>query len=1191
MTKQDVSPAGSLAEERVRTGLLLAADPLPTRTRPGPSIDPAVEWASYRHALTQLPNYARKRHAAWKRVAPYNSDTPPASIEPAALADWLLALDKLWEAEVYNLGHTGTALDNLPNACLAAVSRWAVAALDTRTVVAAILKVWATASKDEAYVNLAWAEPLAVGLRHALPAVPVDAYDAAIAQAVAALPAHPGAEPFLAFVFADDRADTSHALHMRAPLDVASAQSPEPENTKPLLPLLAEVPLAIFQQWQQTRAHLMYSSDYHLSSESIAATVMANARQRGESALPVLLWMLEFPPVAHDNVLPYAVLESREDGALASLLPRYHDAKVRAALDAAAQVYPIWSFQQLSTRLAEDSKDVVVKARLHALIEQHGDAVVQAWAAELNPPAHAAFDALSAQRAQSQAAHDALPDLLQRMPWRSLRKKSAQAEQELALTPVPTPFAVKPDAWSIDPSLQNDRVVIDDLEKLGDYIHLNEKFIGHHSWRAVPAPNSLPAPGALTGEQWTDWLCERFATLSADDFQIGRMVYVDVYSALHRHHERLALALWAQGRVLARAKLEWEYVVAQMVARFGERTAPGLAGLVEAAPVEILPLALAVDSAELVPKVAVVLGKSKQARPHAMAWLRQYRRTAMLRLIPDAVGPAGSARDAAEQILRWFVDDAEDGRAALMEATARYETQDPRVRDAIEQMLARDPADVVPPKPAKLPAWFQPAALTRPVLASGAGALSDDAVRGLAEMLSLSALGAPHPGIARVRTDITPDSLADFAWDLFSLWLAEGAPAKDNWALRAVGWLGNDDSARRLTALIRKWPGEAAHARAVTGLDALADIGSDIALMHLNGIAEKLKFKGLQEKAREKIAVIAEARDLTANELADRLVPDLGLDERGGLDLDFGPRSFRVGFDEFLKPWVRDAEGKRLKDLPKPAKSDDAALAKQASATWSGLKKNVRAVASLQLARLENMLVDARRVDAAVFDTFFVKHPLVRHLTQRLVWGVFPDHGPDSAPAQVFRIADDLSAGDVDDAPVEIAADALIGLVHPVHLDEPTRSAWSTLLADYEIAQPFAQLTRETHALAEDERGLNTLDRFSGVEVATTRLRGMNAHGWRIGAPQDSGVALWLERPVRFVDGTHGTVYLNIDEGIFLGAHEAESVVQKMGVLSLDKPLDVHRKNPSARRFQDLVGIDASEMLRVPTDVTRHAGA
>ena len=269
------------------------------------------------------------------------------------------------------------------------------------------------------------------------------------------------------------------------------------------------------------------------------------------------------------------------------------------------------------------------------------------------------------------------------------------------------------------------------------------------------------------------------------------------------------------------------------------------------------------------------------------------------------------------------------------------------------------------------------------------------------------------------REACTPQSLGAFAWDLFSVWLAAGAPSKDGWAMRAIGWIGDDECARKLTALIRKWPGESAHARAVTGLDVLADIGSDVALMNLNGIAEKLKFKGLQAKAREKIAAIAEARDLTPQELADRLAPDLDLDERGGLDLDFGPRQFRVGFDEFLKPWVKDANNVRLKDLPKPNKSDDAELGAAAVARWSALKKDARAVASLQLTRLETMLATSRRVRPDVFWTFFASHPLIRHLAQRLVWGLYDDDAPLTKPGLIFRVGSDLAFTDSEDNPVE----------------------------------------------------------------------------------------------------------------------------------------------------------------------------
>ncbi|MDW4597839.1 DUF4132 domain-containing protein, partial [Escherichia coli] len=119
--------------------------------------------------------------------------------------------------------------------------------------------------------------------------------------------------------------------------------------------------------------------------------------------------------------------------------------------------------------------------------------------------------------------------------------------------------------------------------------------------------------------------------------------------------------------------------------------------------------------------------------------------------------------------------------------------------------------------------------------------------------------------------------------------------------------------------------------------------GSDIALMLLNGIAKKIKFVALQEHACDKINMVAENRGLTMAELEDRLAPDLGLDSSGSLTLDFGPRQFTVGFDETLKPVVRDANGKVLKDLPKPNQSDDKTLATDAVNLFKQLKIDVRA--------------------------------------------------------------------------------------------------------------------------------------------------------------------------------------------------------------------------------------------------------
>ncbi len=84
---------------------------------------------------------------------------------------------------------------------------------------------------------------------------------------------------------------------------------------------------------------------------------------------------------------------------------------------------------------------------------------------------------------------------------------------------------------------------------------------------------------------------------------------------------------------------------------------------------------------------------------------------------------------------------------------------------------------------------------------------------------------------------------------------------------------------------------------------------------------------------------------------------------------------------------MHDANGKVLKDLPKPNQSDDQTLATDSVNLFKQLKKDVHAIASQQIDRLEQDMCQRRRWTAEQFRLFLVEHPLVRHLTRRVLWG------------------------------------------------------------------------------------------------------------------------------------------------------------------------------------------------------------
>jgi Domain of unknown function (DUF4132) len=197
--------------------------------------------------------------------------------------------------------------------------------------------------------------------------------------------------------------------------------------------------------------------------------------------------------------------------------------------------------------------------------------------------------------------------------------------------------------------------------------------------------------------------------------------------------------------------------------------------------------------------------------------------------------------------------------------------------------------------------------------------------------------------------------------------------------------------------------------------------------------------------------------------LADRLVPDLGLGPDGSLALDYGPRSFEVRVDDALVPYIVEAGGARRKDLPKPAGTDDAELAAASRRQFTALRKQARAVAAEQAARLERAMVTSRRWTAADLHDLFVSHPLMGPLVGRLLWATF-----DPA-VTAWQLGPDGGVIGLDGTPITLGPAATVGIAHPVHLGDD-RAAWARRFDDAGIDQPFPQLHREAYALTAAER-------------------------------------------------------------------------------------------------------------------------
>ncbi|NHZ82668.1 DUF4132 domain-containing protein [Massilia sp. CCM 8695] len=607
-----------------------------------------------------------------------------------------------------------------------------------------------------------------------------------------------------------------------------------------------------------------------------------------------------------------------------------------------------------------------------------------------------------------------------------------------------------------------------------------------------------------------------------------------------------------------------------VVGTLGVRGLPGLAAMCERRPAQELRHAAHIGAVELAVPVARACAtlKAGAARTGARDWLLAYPEHAACALIAPALGKPGAARDQARAALLLL---ATAGHVPLlMRVAARYPQKG--VEAALHALLDADPLDHYPAKIARLPDFWQPQTWTRPQLASGGQALPAASLEHIGIMLRFPHADGVYAGVTQLKQACTSASLAAFAWDAFRAWTDAGSESRESWAFTALGLLGDDDSARKLAPLIRAWPGQGQHARAVTGLEVLARIGSDTALVLLNGVAQRVRFKALQDRARDKIADLAEARGLSAEELEDRLAPDLGLDAQGTLLLDFGARTFLVGFDEALKPCVRGADGKRLPDLPKPNQGDDAALAGAAVARFKLLKKDARTIAAQQVRRLEMAMCTRRRWDAGVFHTFLAGHPLLRHLVRRIVWGAYEADG--GGLLACFRVAPDGALTDAADDAFALPSGAAIGIPHALELPASDAAAFGALLADYELTQPFAQIGRDTHTLDQAEQAAERLLRWNGTLVPTARVLGLAERGWRRGTPQDGGA---IHDFFKFV-APQRIVVLRLDPGIFAGAADIapEQTLRELETGAGDKWGSVDHPEP----MSTLDPIAASELIR-----------
>ncbi|PRY41731.1 DUF4132 domain-containing protein [Umezawaea tangerina] len=844
---------------------------------------------------------------------------------------------------------------------------------------------------------------------------------------------------------------------------------------------------------------------YYVTEKDVLPTVVNTV---GVGVAPVLAGLLDDN---HDSDTRKLVIEALAwiptDEAFGLLLDRLDDKFVRPAVLAAIKRYPARAVRELAGVTGSESARVLLVGHVQA-----DPALVAEVLPGLDDARRAAVEQAAAEEGPvPDAPADALPPLLVTPPWTVERTVVKPVVVEGLDSPVARDIRWEPgerEVWA---------------EAFGRYYWADAKFL---VWR-----------------------------IAVDRMFKGRIP----------HHEQPALVLKAPEDLVRHRLGEWDPEMwsamdwaKPVVARFGVDAYPVALKIAKSDPSGAAEVLLPFVDREVAVLLADWLARLKSVYPVAVAWFLRHPEAAARALLPAALGKAGKARRDAEAALRLV---AGRGHADVLREVAAEHGE--RVAGAVEDLIAADPLDRLPAKMPVVGTWADPVLLPRILLRDRRHALPGAAAGHVLTMLAMSKPDDVYAGVDVVRELCDPASLARFAWAVFEAWKADGTPPKDGWVLPAQGLVGDDETVRALTPVIRAWPGEGGHSKAVAGLAVLAAIGTDVALLHLNTIAQKAQFSGLKSRAREMIDAVAAKLGLTGEQLADRLVPDFGLDDAASLVVDYGPRRFTVGFDEQLKPYVVDPDGKRRKDLPKPGAKDDPELAPAEHKRFTLLKKDVRTVAADQVRRFEAAMVARRRWSAEEFRTLFAGHPLLWHVVRRLVWV--------TGDGTSFRPAEDRTLADANDDAVELAEDAVVGIAHPLDLAD-TLERWAEVFADYEILQPFPQLGRPVHAFTDAERAERRLTRFEDVKVPVGKLLGLTNKGWRRGEPQDAGVECWITRPV-----PGGSLVVNLDPGIPVGVVTLFEEQCLTAVWLNDRGGDWRPRG--SRTFGELDPVTASEVL------------
>ncbi len=496
-----------------------------------------------------------------------------------------------------------------------------------------------------------------------------------------------------------------------------------------------------------------------------------------------------------------------------------------------------------------------------------------------------------------------------------------------------------------------------------------------------------------------------------------------------------------------------------------------------------------------------------EARVAMVAWLR-------------ALGTKGAI---AALNARLDVEDNDDVRDAVLVA---LESGKAGAREIPVAELRERIARTLPKIESSLASWLNVKKLPLPTLDDGSR-LSVDWLRYLLYRQSrVKEMRADTEGRALIAK-LDRDTTGDLALAVVKSYFDSEASADDRWAMALAALVGDDRIIPVFVRQVKTWADAGRGKLAEHAAQALALLGTDAALVALDAMTARYasKHRNIGRAASDALAIAAEARGVTIEELGDLIVPWLGFTSGAARAVKVGKSQIEVRITSDFTLAFRDvATNKETVKLPPGASAAVQAEIKE-------LNASLKEAAKSQRQRMETLAMRQFRWPRARWAELFLENPLLRPFTRRLVWGAY-----DKAATLLgtFRALDDGSLTHVDDDVYTLPRAATLGIVHPLELTAAQRTQWLAHFAEYDVEPMFSQLDRAMATVRDDQRDVKISHHVAETALHAMTFKGRAEQlGWVRGSVCDGGVVSYYRKtfPGADVDAFVETqaLYVNAD--------------------------------------------------------------